>query len=283
MHSIILTIHNGARRMADGEILLERVLDGLINNSVGDYELLCMLDGCTDGSELIVEKYIDSSKHLDIRAIITPDIYELRTNNVGFKASKGEYVIVVQDDQIVTEPGWNRRMQEPFDVFDDVFAVTARTAHNWILNPNSKHFGTDTILDNCWCDIFLATDHAYGYPIQMTNYKRDEFAVRGTVNRGPLMINHKDLRSMNYLDDEFAPCDMDDHDLMFRAYKQLGKICGGYRIGVESKPAWSGSTVSGSVPPWALRSHHKNCRIFYSRNKDVLTERRIVENRRITH
>ena len=48
MHSIIVTIHNGARRLPNGEILLEKVLDGIVNNTVGDYELLCMLDGCTD-------------------------------------------------------------------------------------------------------------------------------------------------------------------------------------------------------------------------------------------
>ena len=45
MHSIIVTIHNGARRLPNGEVLLEKVLDGIVNNTVGDYELLCMLDG----------------------------------------------------------------------------------------------------------------------------------------------------------------------------------------------------------------------------------------------
>ena len=57
MHSIIVTIHNGARRLPNGEILLEKVLDGIVNNTVGDYELLCMLDGCTDDSDKVVSKY----------------------------------------------------------------------------------------------------------------------------------------------------------------------------------------------------------------------------------
>ena len=57
MHSIIVTIHNGARRLPNGEILLEKVLNGIVNNTVGDYELLCMLDGCTDDSDKIVSKY----------------------------------------------------------------------------------------------------------------------------------------------------------------------------------------------------------------------------------
>ena len=115
MQSVIETIHNGARRMTNGEILLEKVLDGIIRNTVGDYELLCMLDGCTDDSEEIVSRLGGN-----VRSIVLPDIFELRTNNAAFKESKGEYVIVVQDDQIVTEHGWNQRMQKPFDAFNDV-------------------------------------------------------------------------------------------------------------------------------------------------------------------
>ena len=114
MHSIIVTIHNGARRLPNGEILLEKVLDGIVNNTVGDYELLCMLDGCTDDSDKVVSKYEKA------RAIVLPDVFELLTNNAAFKEAKGEYVIVVQDDQVISEYGWNQRMQKPFDAFDDV-------------------------------------------------------------------------------------------------------------------------------------------------------------------
>ena len=42
------------------------------------------------------------------------------------------------------------------------------------------------------------------------NIPRDIFAVRGTVNRGPLMINLEDLKELNYLDEAFSPQDMDD-------------------------------------------------------------------------
>ena len=40
---------------------------------------------------------------------------------------------------IIEEQGWNRRMQKPLLKLDDVFAVTARTAHNYVVNPNSQH------------------------------------------------------------------------------------------------------------------------------------------------
>ena len=55
-------------------------------------------------------------------------------------------------------------------------------------------------LDDCWCDIVDHVDHAdrkQGLP-------RDIFAVRCSVNRGPLMIDHEDLKKLNYLDQAFV-------------------------------------------------------------------------------
>ena len=272
MHSVIVTIHNGARRIPSGEILLEKVLDGIINNTVGEYEVLCMLDGCTDDSDKVVDKYLDKA---NVRPIVLPDIFELRTNNAAFKESKGEYVIVVQDDQVISEHGWNQRMQKPFDEFDDVFAVTARCAHNWVINPNSFYLDNPTAPINGWCDIFEHVDHAS----DAHELSRDIFAVRSSCNRGPLMINLEDLERVGYLDEAFAPCDMDDHDLMYRAYIELGKVCGAYRIGMESNVSWSGARVGGDLPMWAYESQHKNSRIFYQRYAHILDARRVIDNR----
>ena len=91
---------------------------------------------------------------------------------LGLKFAEGDYAIIVQDDIIVQEPGWNLRMMEPFEVFDDVFAVTANT-HNWVPNPHSLHLGMKEDLDSCWCDILHHTDHA-----QRKNTPRNEFAVK---------------------------------------------------------------------------------------------------------
>ena len=272
MHSIIVTIHNGARRIPSGEILLEKVLDGIINNTVGEYEGLCMLDGCTDDSDKVVDKYLDKA---NVRPIVLPDIFELRTNNAAFKESKGEYVIVVQDDQVISEHGWNQRMQKPFDAFDDVFAVTARCAHNWVINTNSYYLNNPSAPIHGWCDIFEHVDHAS----DAHELSRDGFAVRSSCNRGPLMINLEDLERVGYLDEAFAPCDMDDHDLMYRAYIELGKVCGAYRIGMESNVSWSGARVGGDLPMWAYESQHKNSRIFYQRYAHILDARRVIDNR----
>ena len=269
MHSIILTIHNK-------EWLVQQVLDGIVKNTKGDYELIVVLDGCTDKSFDIVEDYFYDKKQ-NVKIATTPDVYETKANNVGLKSAEGEYVIIVQDDMIIKEEGWNLRMQKPFDAFDDVFAVTSRTAHNWEFNPDTKHLGMIEDLDNCWCDICIHTNHA-----DRTNISRDTFAVRSSVNRGPLMINHEDLKKLNYLDEEFSPQDMDDHDLMYRMHRELNKVCGCYWIDFESKDEWGGTRVSGSPAPWLLKANHKNMKIFYERHKDLLNMNYQNEDRRLS-
>ena len=257
MHSVILTIHNK-------EWLIREVLDGIVKNTSGDYELIVVLDGCTDKSFDIVEDYF-YGKNYNLIIATTPDVYETKANNVGLKSASGEYVIIVQDDMIIKEQGWNLRMQKPFDAFDDVFAVTSRTAHNWEFNPNTKHLGMIEDLDNCWSDICIHTNHA-----DRKNISRDTFAIRSSVNRGPLMIDHGDLKKLNYLDEVFSPQDMDDHDLMYRMHKELNKVCGCYWIDFESKDEWGGTRVSGSPAPWLLKANHKNMKIFYDRHKDLI-------------
>ena len=265
--SLILTVHNQ-------EDIIGDVLKGIEDNTDGNYELIVVVDGCTDKSEEVITDYLKNSE-ITNSVINTPDVFETKANNAGLKLAQGKYVTIIQDDMVIREKGWNTRMRKPFEAFDDVFAVTARTAHNYEFNPNSTHLGMEEDLDNCWCDIVDPCDEA-----NQSNIDRNTFAVRGTVNRGPLMIDSEDLRKMNYFDEEFSPQDMDDHDLMFRMRKKLNKVVGCYWIDFVSDPSWGGTRKeTGEPAPWLYKSQHKNSKIFYKRNKDNLE--RIIINREL--
>ena len=269
MHSIILTVHNK-------DWLLEKVLEGIYYNTRTPYELIIVLDGCTDNSERVVWDTLLSTP-VEWKLLHAPDVFETKANNIGIKAAKGDKIIIIQDDMIVTEKDWNIRMEKPFKAFDDVFAVTANTAHNWVFNSNSKHLGMENDLDNCWCDILDHVDHANKQQI----IPKDIFAVRCSVNRGPLMIDHEDLKKLNYFDEAFAPQDMDDHDLCYRAFKELGKVVGAYLIDYQSDNSWGGTRVSGQPAPWLFKAHHKNTKLFYERHKDLINNRRLIEHREL--
>ena len=90
------------------------------------------------------------------------------------------------------------------------------------------------------------------------------------------MIDHEDLKKLNYLDEEFSPQqDMDDHDLMLsNAYKELGKVCWmliGLIIKVRSilgealVEKTSGHFTEAN--PWLLQNHiTRTVKLFYERH-----------------
>jgi glycosyltransferase involved in cell wall biosynthesis len=270
-YSIIYTIHNKDFLVGEGLERLKKFTKGL-------YEIIIVLDGCSDLSELIVLDFKKKNPKLKIKIEYTDDVFETKANNVGLKKSESEYVIIVQDDTLMNEDGWNIRLTKPFKSYSDVFAVSSNCSHNWEFNPKSKHLNMDEDLDNCWCDIITHVDHA-GRP---WNLPRDVFAVRQSVNRGPLAINHSDLKTLNYLDEVFAPLDMDDHDLCFRMRKQLGKVVGCYWTDFISDFSWGGTHQNGGHKPWFYKSNHKNTKIFWNRHSDIINSGKIIDNRKLS-
>jgi glycosyltransferase involved in cell wall biosynthesis len=267
--SIVLTVHNK-------DFLLEESLNRIKKFTSSPYELILVIDGCTDGSLKIAENFKKKNHKLKILIEETPDIFETKANNVGCKLSSGDYIFIVQDDMLINENGWNLRLLKPFNKFTDVFAVSANCSHNWIYNPNSKHVNLNENLNSSWCDILSHVDHAG----RVWNLPRNVFAVRQCVNRGPLVINHDDLVKLNYFDEIFYPLDMDDHDLCFRMKKDIGKVVGCYWIDFISKFNWGGThNDDGTHKSWFYESNHKNMKIVWNRHKDLITTTRIVENR----
>lgn len=257
MTSINLTVHNKG-------FLLKRVLQGILDNTVGPYELIIVLDGCTDESESIVDLFISDNKSIKIKKLYAPNVFETMANNIAAKNSEGDQIIIVQDDMIVKEPRWNVRMIKPINTFSDVFAVTARMAHNWILNPHSRDIDVSDFHGNDWADILFHTDHA-----DRRNINRQTFAMRDSVNRGPLLLKHSVLQELNYFDEEFSPLDMDDHDLCYRAFKK-GYKSGCYWIDFESQDSWGGTRENNKPKKWMLMSNFKNSKILLSRHRDLI-------------
>jgi glycosyltransferase involved in cell wall biosynthesis len=252
MFSIVLTIHNK-------ESLLERVIRGLIRNTVGDFEIIYVVDGCSDRSLDIVEKRVRPQDQI----FITPDLFETKANNIGCKAANGDFIAIVQDDQIVNEYSWNLRMIKPF-FFGDIYGVTSGAAHNWSLNPYPS---PDSMTKDGWSDLLQARNKS-----DRSNTRRDSFEIRASGNRGPLVLDHASLRDLDYFDELYAPQDMDDHDLAFRARTQLGKFIGCYWVDIYSKNEWGGTRVGGSPAEWLLKANRENSLRFVDRWKETISE-----------
>jgi glycosyltransferase involved in cell wall biosynthesis len=237
----LLTTHNK-------EDMIEPVCYGIINNiSELTKEIIVVFDGCVDKTEEIVKSILNDLT-IKIKYVYTDDVFELKANNAGLKEVTSDYVILIQDDMIIKEKDFDKRMLKPFITFDDVFAVTSQTAHN-----NKISGGSVVTIDSA--------DRREGYP-------RDKFAVREIANRGPLMYDYKDLIKLNFYDEYLSPNSYDDHDISYRAYKELGKVSGLYWIEYDSDPSWG----TGRQKNQTIHSnaHHRNSRIIVERHSDVL-------------
>ena len=149
---------------------------------------------------------------------------------------------------IIKEKDFDKRMLKPFLSFSDVFAVTAQTAHN-NKNINGSLYSTDE------------ADRRHGYP-------RDKFAVREIANRGPLMYDFSDLTKLNFFDEFLSPNSYDDHDISYRAYKELNKVSGLYWIDYDSEPEWgTGRQKNQHIH---RNAHLRNSKIVLERHGDVM-------------
>jgi len=264
--SLILTTHNK-------EFLISDVLHGIKKHTEGTYELIIVIDGCDDKTPELVNQFKKDNPNMEIILTDAPDVFETKANNIGLRLASSEISIIIQDDMVMTEQGWNTRLTKPFREFDDVFGVSANCAHNWELNPNSKHKLLSENNNHEWSDILNHVDHANKKTIN-----RDTFGIRQCVNRGPLAVNHSDIVKLGLFDEIFAPQDMDDHDLCFRMQEEIGKVVGCYLIDFNCNPIWGGTRVNGKVSPWLLESNQKNTRHILSRHENKIINK-IIENR----
>jgi glycosyltransferase involved in cell wall biosynthesis len=272
--SLIVTTHNK-------DWLTARVIQGIAKHTTGVYELIMVLDGCTDNTEATTYKTLEECKEklTKYKVIYTPDVYETKADNAGFRVSEGKYCIHLDDDMIVNESGWNERLLKPVQVFPDVLAVTANTAHDLTYHKGSRHENMIEDLDYCWCDILDYTNIAN----KKSGLPRDVFAVRDTANRGPVLYVHEKLQQLSYFDEIFAPQNMDDHDLSCRAYKQHGWVSGVYWIDYINPPEWSSTRTDDPflTPQWLYKAHHKNTKIVWNRHKDLILGNHHNENRKL--
>jgi len=269
--SIIVNVHNAEHQIAE-------VVYGIIETTTTPFELVIVYDGCTDRLEEVASRIIDRGSGLitDYKALRTPDILETLANNEGMKTASGKYYCIFQDDMKMQEKGWEKRMLRPFELWDDVFAVTLRDA-----------------MDHCRCKSaeqgaryknFYAANSLDKKNIFYKLIYKNCFAVRDVVNRGPLCLDAQIVQELNYFDVSYAPLSRDDADLCMRAYIEKQKVCGA----INAKWVQLLSKISDLANACTLTSGDnfkdvagRNWHLFYDRHNEHFGNSH-AENRRVT-
>lgn len=214
---IVLSIYNQ-------EKIITRIINGIFRSTTTPFNLILVFDGCIDQSQKKCLTYINKIKPMllrDLRITITPDVNETRANNAGLRLSTADYVIMIQDDMEIREQGWERRLTFPLRVLPDTFAVGSRAGFDIVSMSPEKQV------------------YAKRAGREFLNLGRNIFAVRDYINRGPIAFNRQRLAELGFLDDHFAPCNLDDAELCLCAWRDHRWRAGVYWIDYYSPIKWS--------------------------------------------
>lgn len=258
---IVISVYNQ-------EKLIPRVLAGVISSTTTPFNLILVFDGCSDQSLSVSRTFIKENRTDLLRSlvILTADnVFETRANNIGFRAAKEDYVITVQDDVIIEEKGWERRLTYPLRAYDDVFAVTSRAA------LNMQYLAGDIVPRYVDC----AGREFWSLP-------RNTFAIRNALNRGPIAFRADILKQLGYLDEVFAPGQFDEADLVLRAQEQHNMRCGVFSIDYRSDIDWGKTRTGGNIMTSGANTV-KNATLLKERHPQLSTDTGNIVEDRIIH
>jgi glycosyltransferase involved in cell wall biosynthesis len=221
-YSIIMPIYNQ-------EAILQNNLSAIVKYTVGLYELILVVDCCSDNTEGKVLEWVGSFENLPdtcCRIVVivsdTP-LFECAADNVGFSIARAPYLLEIQADMEMTERGYNQLLKRPFEIRDDILGVSGRCCHG---------------LYGGFCIGRAGEMIEAPYDSSLSNRI---FYVYETCNRGPLLLDHAKLKTLGYLDEQNFYLDNSDHDLFARAWAFRRWICGYVPINFQS-PLENGST-----------------------------------------
>jgi len=217
--SIVIPIHNQ-------EKIINKNINSIIKNTQGTFELILILDACIDKTEekllTLLNSLNTSTMPLNENIInvtvikSTVDMFETVCDNIGFRLSKGVYIIEIQADMEMTQNGYNLILLKPFIKYKNTFAVSGRCC--WSVNNNNKNIFYN-FKGRCR---FRLDNDKYDRKI----YSDKKFYVNHIINRGPLLIDNQKLKKLGYLDETNFFLGYDDIDIMIRAFDLYGWICG---------------------------------------------------------
>lgn len=115
----------------NGEEYLRPCLDSLVNQTLDGLEIILINDKSTDCSLDICREY--ASKHENIRIIDKQDNHGLATSaNMGIQIAKGEYVILVDNDDIIPEYAYEKLYEKAKETDADISVGKANfIVENW--------------------------------------------------------------------------------------------------------------------------------------------------------
>jgi len=222
--SIVTPVYN------QENIIVQNFKSILDNTNEKYYELIYILDSCSDNTETNLINFINKMNvdeyPLLIKILILKSsipLFETSADNLGFICSDGEYILEIQADMTMTQDGYNMKLLKPFTLNENIIGISGRCCHSFDETNGIGKLGLDITKQ------------------LLPNIDQNAYYIGETCNRGPLLLNNSKLKELGYLDEVNYFLDNSDHDLFARAYYLKNWICG--YVPIEfSAPLENGST-----------------------------------------
>ncbi len=237
------------------EDILPMTLEGIHQCAGKDARIFTVIDGCTDGSEAVVDAFIARTGR-DVVKIHTPDVHMLLSVNTALRQVTGGFSVVMQDDIILHDPEMERkivelyaRMGETLGVVSFRLGANVRGTSLW-KRLRSMRSLTPMIEE---CDFLQSVDDNQQYP----TLEYGNFVQRTVAINGPNVIPWHLLSKNGIFDEALAPYGYDDVEYCLRAM-QAGFINGVFPVKYRSDVEWGGTRRSKKFLREVRRIHRRN-------------------------
>jgi glycosyltransferase involved in cell wall biosynthesis len=256
----IVPIHNKADILGD-------TLNGIATCCSRNAHIYTILDGCTDGSEAVVDTFIKQSG-LDVHKLYMPDVHMLLSVNAALRQVREGFTIVMQDDIVLQETALEEKVLDLYDRMGPRLGVVS-----FRLGANIRKAGLKTqirqrqikpMIEACDC-LQGPDDHQVGVPVG----SYDHFYPRMVAINGPNCIPETVLHIVGILDEQLAPFGDDDPDYCMRAMK-AGFYNGLYPLRYKSELAWGGTRRDPAFVKRAREVHIRNRKYLWKKHGEFI-------------
>jgi GT2 family glycosyltransferase len=186
-----------------------QTVESLLKYTHSDYELICVDNGSVDQTREYLEKLQKTEKH--VRVILNEkNVGFAKANNQGMKIATGEYILLLNNDVILTE-GWLERML--VCVESDPLIGVVGPVTNHAVGQQVVEFPLDVDVPN-------VQKFACMQVMQYAGYWFETHRIIGFC----LLVKKEVIEKIGMLDERFGPGGFEDYDFCLRV-KQAG-----YRI-----------------------------------------------------
>jgi glycosyltransferase involved in cell wall biosynthesis len=261
----IVTIHNK-------EDLIEKVLTGILVSAGANSHVYLVLDGCTDGTQAVVDRMLDETVGLPVSQLQAPDVHEILSLNIALRQIPQDgvgYNILVQDDILLSDRNFESKVLAVNEQFtNNIGVLSFRHGVNVRADPALREVAETDLIESCYGQGMSATSQAL----------LPEHAVQRMVClRSPECISFETIRRIGLLDEKYAPYTYDDHDYGLRCLR-AGLVNVVYALKVRSRVEWGG--MRRKIQPGVAAIMKRNRQYVYQDHKDFIDSLRPEDFRR---